>query len=161
MDFGSLFQARGAGRAGATHDAPEVPSWTLVEQAGQLVYNEEAFRHFLFLERARAQASGRSFLFVMVSLARHGSRAAHVPGPVAAPLFAGLAMCVREIDFIGWYREGRIAGAVLAQGSDTPTADVPRVVGERVTATLRQHLPPRLADRLRVRVLTVRGRTSA
>ena len=30
-------------------------------------------------------------------------------------MFAGLAAVVREVDFLGWYRQDRVAGAVLAQ----------------------------------------------
>ena len=32
-------------------------------------------------------------------------------------MFSGLALSVREVDFIGWYRKERIAAAVLTQGS--------------------------------------------
>ena len=36
----------------------------------------------------------------------------------AAALFGGLGACVREVDFVGWYREGYVAGAVLTQGGN-------------------------------------------
>ena len=65
----------------------------------------------------------------------------------------GLGLCVREVDFIGWYRTGQVVGAVLAQGLDLPNLEASsRIVG-RVHATLAERVPRRIGDRLRVRLV--------
>jgi hypothetical protein len=117
------------------------------------VYNEEAFRHFLAVERMRAERSERSFLLLLVSLRRSPDDGVRIPRTVCASLFSGLALCVREVDFIGWYRDGVAAGAVLAQGLDEPDAAAPGRIIERVTSVLTEQLPSRIAERLRVRVV--------
>jgi hypothetical protein len=127
-------------------------------RAGQ-VYNEEAFRHFFSLERKRAERSNRACLLLLVSLA--GPRRLRANGMstmMAGRLFSTLTECVREVDFVGWYREGHVAAAVLAQGADAPMSVVSEAIMERVTATLRQRLPSRVAERLQVRVLHIRRR---
>jgi hypothetical protein len=69
-----------------------------------------------------------------------------------------LGLCVREIDFVGWHREGRLAGAVLAQGHIRPDAHAVTRIAERVTAVLRGRLPVTGDRTLDVRVIPlVRG----
>jgi hypothetical protein len=117
------------------------------------VYTEQAFRHFLDIERVRAARSGRTFFLLLVSLRRcpeHGTRFGSV---AATSLLQGLGVCVREIDFIGWHRDGRVAGAVLAQGLDEPGPDAAKRIVERVTRVLSDHLTASVASRLRVRVV--------
>jgi hypothetical protein len=123
------------------------------DRTGQ-AYNEQAFRHFLAIERKRAIRASRSFLLLLVSLRRHADSNATIPPRSASRLFAGLALSVREVDFIGWYREDRIAGAVLTQGVATPEpSTVVRGITDRVTQVLGQRLPANEAQRLQVRVL--------
>ena len=117
------------------------------------VYCEEAFQHFLSVERTRARRSDGSYLLVLVSLRKCPKNGVEFPRAVFSSLLSGLGLCVREVDFIGWYRQGRIAGAVLAQGLDVPDADAPRRIVDRVTKTLSDRLPRSVVDRLRVRVM--------
>jgi hypothetical protein len=117
------------------------------------VYNEEAFRHFLTVERMRAERSERSFLLLLVSFRKSPDHGVRVPRTVCSSLFSGLALCVREVDFIGWYRDRVVAGAVLAQGLDEPDTAAPARIIERVTSVLTERLPSRIAERLRVRVV--------
>jgi hypothetical protein len=124
------------------------------------VYNEAAFRHFLDLERKRSHRSGRGFFVLLVSLKTHGGATDRVPAWMTARLFKAVTESVREVDFVGWFRDQRVAGAVLAQGPEAPPADVRRQIAERVAATLRENLPAGTADRMRVRVLHARRRTT-
>lgn len=108
------------------------------------IYGEEAFRHLLAIERKRARRSNRSLFLLLVRFKGNSGSGLEIPPALAARLFSGLGLCVREIDFVGWHREGRIAGAVLAQGPQGPTDPNPRAVArifERVTAVLRRRLP--------------------
>jgi hypothetical protein len=116
-------------------------------------YNEEAFRHFLGLERRRSERASRSFVLVLVSLRTSPGETTSIAPALAARLFAGLAECVREIDFVGWFRKERVAGAVLIQGPATPGPEATRRIGDRVTAALTGRVSSRVARRLHVRVL--------
>jgi hypothetical protein len=80
------------------------------------VYNEAAFQYFLNVDRMRAERARRSILLVLASIRPTPGRCADLSGSTAAAMFAGLAAGVREVDFLGWYKQGRLAGAVLAQG---------------------------------------------
>jgi hypothetical protein len=84
----------------------------------------------------------------------------HIAPSVSVALFSGLGLCVREVDFVGWFREDRVAGAVLAQGEKS-TIDVTRLIRKRVTEVLCDHLPFDLRQRLQVRVVQLRSRTTA
>ena len=119
---------------------------------GTQAYDEETFRHFLTIERRRAEQSTRAFLLVLVSLKNEGEGGVPMPYALSNALFEGLGRCVREIDFIGWYREGRIVAAVLAQGAEPPH-DVDGTVADRVKAELTSRLPRRATGRLNVRVV--------
>jgi hypothetical protein len=118
-------------------------------------YSQEAFQHFLVVERSRAHRAGRNFLLLLITL-----RGFRVPRGLTEPLFAGLRQCVREIDFIGWYDENRVAGAVLTQGLDMPGSDAPARIIERVTSILTQQLPREAAAGLRVRVVQLGAKTN-
>jgi hypothetical protein len=124
------------------------------------VYDEEAFQHFLSVERIRAQRSDRPLLLLLVGLRGSGAND-RVPQSVLPGLFSGLGLCVREIDFVGWYREGRLAGAVLAQGVDLPDREAAHRIVARVTSTLGERLRPSVAKRLRVRIVRIGARPNA
>jgi hypothetical protein len=117
------------------------------------IYDEDAFRHFLDVERTRAKRSDRSMVLLLVSLRPTHASGAQIPLAISSRLFEGLSHCVREVDFIGWYREQRVAGAVLAQGCEKPGVEATRRITERVTTILRRRLPPAVAERLRIRVI--------
>ena len=77
---------------------------------------------------------------------------------VAATLFSGLWLSVRETDFIGWYREERIAGAVLTQRAGAPAPDALSRIRQRVRSGLCERLSSYAARRLQVRVLQLQPR---
>jgi len=116
-------------------------------------YNEEAFRYFLDLERKRSELSNRPFVLLLVDFSQESSvTTPEIDAGSAQKLFSALAACVRETDFIGWYRAGSVAGAVLTQHSDTPGADVQEAVSRRFEQNLRKQLPSDLEGLVRVRV---------
>jgi hypothetical protein len=125
--------------------------------AGGQAYNQAAFRHFLAIERRRAEASMQSVVLVLVTIRQDASPMPLVNGTAGA-VFKALGEAVREIDFVGWFREGRVAGAVLAQG--TVSNDKARqVMAERVRQTLAKRLPLQGAKHLRVRVVRLSHNT--
>ena len=111
------------------------------------IYSEEAFRHMLAIERKRAKRSNCSLFLLLVRFKGNSGSGLDIPPALATLLFSGLGLCVREIDFVGWHREGRIAGAVLAQGHTEPNPRAVTRIFERVTAVLRGRLPL-TADRI-------------
>jgi hypothetical protein len=102
-------------------------------------YNEEAFRYFLEIERKRAVRLGRPCLLLLVGPKGHPKLNTHISPVLAVKLFSRLWLCLRETDVIGWYREDRVAGAVLTQlAVGPPQLDVIR---QRVTDALAEGLP--------------------
>jgi hypothetical protein len=124
-------------------------------------YNEEAFRHFLTIERKRAERSGRSMLLLMVEFNAEPNSETQMDAAVTARLFTALSESVREIDFIGWYRTGRVAAAVLTQGPDAPTPEVSQLVGGRVAQTLAERLPAPIRRRIQVRVMQLQSKAKS
>jgi len=116
-------------------------------------HNEEAFHYFLDLERRRADRSHRPLLLVLTSLV---PRTAHIgwrmDPALAQKLFTGLWLCTRDADVIGWYREGRVAGAVLTQCSNGSSNHISRPIRARVTDALGVALPRSVRQTLRVHV---------
>lgn len=122
-------------------------------------YNEAAFRHFLAVERARARRSQRFLYLALVAIRQsHGRRLAKLPGSTSTALFCGLGMSVREVDFVGWYREGQVAAAVLTQGPTASDSAVASVIAERIVGELKKRLSAADSNNLRVRVVKLSGR---
>jgi hypothetical protein len=127
----------------------QTPGFVAIEGPAH-VYSEEAFRYFLGVERLRSERSGRPLLLLLIDL--KGPRVTDaISHSIADSLFAAMTRCLRETDFVGWYHEGSVAGAVLMQRADAPGADASRQVHERVVRFMSEALPE-LADRLHVRV---------
>jgi len=116
------------------------------------VYNEEAFRYFLDVERKRSERSNRPFVLLLVDLKKPSAGTAELDVSFAQKLFSALSVCVRETDFVGWYRARSVAGAVLTQHSDAAGANVQEVVSRRIAQALRNNLPFESAGRVRVRI---------
>ncbi len=76
-------------------------------------------------------------------------------GPTASALIRGLIASVREVDLVGWYREQRVAGAVLVQSAAPPiTADLASGIADRMTSgLLKTRLSSSEARDLRVRII--------
>jgi hypothetical protein len=118
-------------------------------------YNQQAFRHFLAIERKRARRSGRSFSLLLVTLKTSTGVPADISPMAATRVFSVLGRCVRTVDFIGWYRQGRVIGAVLPLGANDLFAIAHGVVRTRVADAMRRQLPPEVFDRLDVRLVQI------
>jgi hypothetical protein len=118
-------------------------------------YNEEAFRYFLEIERKRSEVSRRPFLLLLVDLRKMRGSSSRFSKQLSERLFSQLALSLRETDFVGWYRDGRVAGAVLTQRPDMPEASVSKKVAQRVKDALRRQLDASTSDRIQVRVFQI------
>jgi hypothetical protein len=120
-------------------------------------YNEAAFKYFLDVDRRRMRRSDRSVLLVLVSVRENAGRNLYLTDELASQLFAGLAANVREVDFVGWYKNGRVVGAVLPQATSASN-ELRQLIAHRVTTSLKKSLPGDRAANLRVRVAVLSGR---
>lgn len=120
-------------------------------------YNEAAFRHFLAVDRRRAGRSSRSVLLILVAVQQSLGTSVKLTDASASALFSALAASVREVDFVGWYRERYVVAAVLAQGVRA-SGDLPHVITKRVFLSLTNRLSTDLSRDLRVRVVRLGGR---
>jgi hypothetical protein len=134
------------------HSASDQCSCGLAMAEHESAYNEEAFHYLLAVERKRFEHSSRPFVLLLVDLRGRSGQPARMDPAQGALVFAGLARSLRDTDVIGWYREGRIAGAVLTHLGDASITDVSRQMAGRVTQTLRNDLPEAIACRLKVRL---------
>jgi hypothetical protein len=120
--------------------------------AGARVYNEAAFRQFLAADWARAERLRRCVFLILVSMRHESPRRTTLPRAAAASVFLGLNASVRDVDFVGWFRQGRVPGALLVQGPDRfDVSEVPEI-GASVRLAIEQRLPSRFTGALRVRV---------
>ena len=123
-------------------------------------YNEAAFRHLLTIERHRARRSVRRLLLVLVTNRQPLPSGSMLTRRITSAVFEALGQCVREVDFVGWYREGAVPGAVLALNSGSP-ADVRQQVIDRVSRVLGVRLSPQEVTQLRVRVVSMGAETES
>ena len=96
-------------------------------------YNEEAFHFLLSIERKRYERSNRPFALALIELESKSGQSDRMHPAISACVFDGLTRSLRETDVIGWYREGRIVGAMLTQLGDGAPADVSRELTARMT----------------------------
>ena len=132
------------------------PSGFRVGSAGH-AYNEAAFRYFLDADRKRVERSERSVILLLVSVRREPGRSTPLKDATASAILAGLASSVREVDFVGWFRQGRVAGAVMPQ---TPGSarELRGVIAERIVTSIRKFVPDETARHLHVRVVQLDGK---
>jgi len=137
--------------------APAVPALGFAaDVAPGSAYTEDTFRHFLEVERRRVERSKRSSLLLLVSLRGVPGGTGRLSRTVSRAMFRALEQCVREVDFFGWYREGRVAAAVLPQSTSLASPETRVQVAARARAELSAQLPASVAERLRVRVVCLR-----
>jgi hypothetical protein len=120
-------------------------------------YNEAAFKYFLNVDRRRVRRTERSILLVVVSIQEHAGRSVQLTDEMAAQLFGGLVASVREVDFVGWHRHGRVIGAVLPQAVSA-SRELRDLIANRVLMSLKKALPRQTAANLRVRVVVLGGK---
>lgn len=116
-----------------------------------MAYNEEAFRYLLTIERQRSRRSGRPFLLLLFDLSAPQTIGAWIRPQLVARLVRGLARSVRDTDFIGWYQEFSVLGAVLTELGESAPVDIAQLITRRLIAVMGDGVPA-IAGRLDVRV---------
>jgi hypothetical protein len=103
-----------------------------ISQSG--AYNQEAFRYLLDSESKRSKRSGRFCQILLIFSTDAQGRIVQMDSYVAKTVMAALPRSLRETDYIGWYRDGHIVGAVLT------------VLVQETMAQVTAHLQPRLEE---------------
>jgi hypothetical protein len=114
-------------------------------------YNEQAFRYFLQIERGRAARAKRPVLLLLLDLKKSAPPNLLDPA-LSAKVFDCLWRCLRDTDVIGWYREDRVAGALLTHVEGERRQDALDIIRYRVGETLCATLSTDVARQFRVRV---------
>jgi hypothetical protein len=122
-----------------------------------LVYNECAFHYFLRVEIERAQRSARPLLLVVLHLPALADGYVRVPPTIAPRLVWALADCIRDIDFIGWYRSGRVIAAVLTDVCWVDRASS-WVLRTRLRESIARQLTSHLLESVRVHMWPIGAR---
>jgi hypothetical protein len=120
--------------------------------AGPRVYNEAAFRQLLAADRARAERLRRCLLLILVSFHYERLPLTALPKAVVTSVFFALVGSVRDVDIVGWLREGRVAAALLIQGKTPPDSSADAVIADRVRCAIEKRIPRKFAGVIRVRV---------
>jgi hypothetical protein len=114
-------------------------------------YNEAAFRYFLQVEEKRFLRSSRRFLLLLLDVQDESGAAGELDAALSKKLFTALWPCVRETDFVGWYRQGRVIGVACTHVDDAQGTTVAGVVAGRFQNAMRDALPQQVGSRVQVR----------
>jgi hypothetical protein len=120
------------------------------------VYNEETLRTVLADECKRSERSGREFQILLVSLAAPDESSVSMGKDTASQLLVALGRCLRGTDYIGWYRERLVLGAVLTAIEDNPQAMVSYQIEQRIIEVFRECLSVDDFDRIQFSVCRYR-----
>jgi lipopolysaccharide/colanic/teichoic acid biosynthesis glycosyltransferase len=101
---------------------------------GHRLAGQEMFLEMLHRERRRTERSGRAFLLILVSSTSCRAHHAEFPTPKVA---IALSSCIREIDFLGWYKEPNTLGILITEFGETSPHVIESIVG-RISIALQE-----------------------
>jgi hypothetical protein len=130
------------------------PDYLSVELEGRPthVYNESAFHYFLSVERRRSDRASRPFALLLIERKLPGQLAARIDAEMASRLFSGLSLCLRETDFIGWYKDSTVPAAVLTHLDDRSDAELSQQVRRRIEQVAFAALLPEVSNQFAIRL---------
>ena len=115
-------------------------------------YDQEIFRYLLENESKRSERSGHFCQILLVYWIDAQERIVQMDSHVAKTVMAALSRSLRETDYIGWYRDGRIVGAVLTVLVQEAMAQVASHFQKRLAEILQSKLSIEESRRLQIRV---------
>jgi hypothetical protein len=145
-----LAQRRSPGRRSLV--SPDEPPRSPVTGRLSKPYGEQLFHWFLSIEHRRCERSSRPLLLLLADLTPRGGVASRIDPMIAQTLLDSLRSSLRQTDIVGWYRQDRVAGALLAESRNGPGVDVSKAVRQRVIDGLQARLPPELVRQFRLRI---------
>ena len=115
-------------------------------------YNQEVFRSLLESESKRCERSGHFCQILLVYWTDAQGSIVQMDAPVAKTVIAAAFRSLRETDYIGWYRDGRIVGAVVTVLAQASMAQVSTHLQPRLVENIRGKLGVEEISRLQIRV---------
>jgi hypothetical protein len=120
------------------------------------IYDEQAFGYLLAIEQKRSARSAGSFHLLLVTPREEQPDGSAAFTPAAAACIAGaLSTCVRDSDFIGWYREPGTIGAVLTHDPRKTPPDLSMGAFDRVVDDMLRALPEEIVKAISVQLVEV------
>ena len=116
------------------------------------VYNQAVFRQLLECESKRSERSGRLWQIILVHWTDAQGRIVQMNSDVARSVIAASVHSFRETDYVGWYRDGHIIGAVLTALAKETMSQVSTNLQPRLEETLRAKIGVEEHSRLQIRV---------
>jgi hypothetical protein len=116
------------------------------------LYNEQAFRYLLFSESKRSERSSHAFNILLIYSTDKEGLIVQMDRDLADTVVKALFRSLRETDYIGWYREGRIVGGVLTVLEQDSAVEVSGRIQQRVMDILPAGVSAEENSRLQIRV---------
>jgi hypothetical protein len=116
------------------------------------MYNEDAFQHLLRSESKRSEQAGYSFNILLIYSTDKQGLIVQMDREVANTVVKALFRSLRETDYIGWWREGRIVGGVLTVLRPDSAVEVSVRIQQRVMDILQGEISAEKISRLQIRI---------
>lgn len=116
------------------------------------MYHEEAFCYLLASEAKRSVRSGYSFKVLLIYSIDKQGLIVQMDRDVVDTVVEALLRAVRETDYIGWYREGHIVGAVLTVLGQDSEVEVSARIQQRLMDMIRTEVSAEKNSHLQVRI---------
>jgi hypothetical protein len=121
-----------------------------VDALPSLEYNEEVFNRILLLERKRSERSKRPFILMLLSLDRVPD--GEIGSSLRTKILACLASTKRDIDVLGWYRSGSVAGMIFTEIGKSNEGSVSENITERIRSNLALNLEPDQIEKIDITI---------
>lgn len=116
------------------------------------LYNEVAFHYLLKSEFHRSQRSDFGHYVLLLSQGVPNGGKVAMSAQVVGAVVMVLSRCLRETDYIGWYREGRVVGGVLTTMGKESGSEQIDSLQTRIIDALRDELGSKDSSMLRIRI---------
>jgi len=121
-----------------------------VDALPSLEYNEEVFNRILVLERKRSERSKRPFMLMLLSLEMVPD--GEIGRSVRAKILSCLTSSKRDIDVLGWYRSGSVAGIIFTEIGKSNEGSVYESITERIRSNLALNLEPDQIEKIDITI---------
>ena len=115
-------------------------------------YSQVAFRQLLESESKRSERSGHFWQILLVYRTDTQGRIVQMSSDVAQKAIAASVHSFRETDYVGWYRDGHIVGAVLTVLAKESMMQVSTSLQPRLKEILRAEIGVEESNHLQIRV---------
>jgi len=110
------------------------------------IFDAEAFRRMITLERKRSERSRKPFMLLLLDMGE--ALPSEKNGKTLKKVLSVLSLTTRETDITGWYANGCVVGVMFTEIADDGGSSAPSTIITRVTDTLRGNLEPEQFNRV-------------